>query len=403
MRRAIALATAAALAALGFVAAGSGAPKPKPALHVVLPRAGDLTLEVVKVTIPVRRKGLRFRLVDPKRKARNARIVTAVRTTHVGKSTTFRILVIARNGKRAARSAGENGPGGKHESTLHVCVDADALVDNENNDNAVVLAQLLVGFDLTRNSMFSSSSGALGATRIVPCAGPGCPHCPRKARVESATLLDLLQAIPSERDLFSGDAQKLFGSASVDLADPSIDTGHYDDGHALGWKKPDEQLKIDWKELGTSANLDPVVAEMEQTLNEGAGVPTTTTATTTTAPTTTAPVACTAIAEPALVTQASNVTYTFEPAQLRPAKVGQTYITTVTVSGGKGPYAWGVADPNKWAPGIPPPVGGTRVVGPSITIRGTPTQAGDFTAGLDVFDQGNGAGAAVHYTLRVCP
>jgi hypothetical protein len=51
-------------------------------------------------------------------------------------------------------------------------------------------------------------------------------------------------------------------------------------------------------------------------------------------------------------------------------------------------------------PGISSLVARGRVAGASLTISGRPTAPGDYQVGLNVFDQGDGAG--VHYGIHVC-
>ena len=77
--------------------------------------------------------------------------------------------------------------------------------------------------------------------------------------------------------------------------------------------------------------------------------------------------------------------------------VGEAYSATIVADGGVPPYSWVVAG-GALPPGLSLPVSGT----PSVTIGGTPSTAGTFTATVAVFDSDNRSTEA-SFTFVIAP
>jgi hypothetical protein len=251
------------------------------------------------------------------------------------------------------------------------------------------------------------------------------PHCDTCGKLESELLVnadtspkrtaldDAITKIAEAKDL--GPAWNPFTAGALD----GIDSGQYDDGHALGWKlkgvnnggwvqdvvdllkapagQPVVSLVDDiFKEAGLTLTTPPPPTTPTPT----APVPTVPTPTTP-APPTPAPCVNPASNPPATVVGATNY-FTFTPPNmfLPVATVGKAYSVTFTGSGGQSPYLWDVYDPRTIPSGL---TVANRTEGASVSISGTPKQDGDYTFAM-VFREktGNQNAATIYHTLHVC-
>jgi hypothetical protein len=91
------------------------------------------------------------------------------------------------------------------------------------------------------------------------------------------------------------------------------------------------------------------------------------------------------------------------PDGLAPGRVGRAYEALVTVSNNRTPLGGGAIT----AGALPPGIAIDRAVnGASLPLRGTPTQAGDFSFELTLWCYGTnfpGQTAAKKYVMRILP
>lgn len=114
---------------------------------------------------------------------------------------------------------------------------------------------------------------AVAILGLVLFAAPQSNACSTHGYVRASTLNDLFSGVANSDNglVFEAPNSNGDGSGGTNLSDPNLDTGHYDDGHAFGWKMKG-QNNDNWTQLTTGANaqaqLDDIIASIEQGLSE---------------------------------------------------------------------------------------------------------------------------------------
>jgi hypothetical protein len=226
----VAIGAAAAVATLALPA-GAGAVA-KPRLELLLPARGhvtiDLTTTMVRRSPSARPPKLRLRAQRPRALPKSVRVLWATRMIPRRRTVTYATLLLAIN--KASRIA-------------HAAQDGDT--------------------DLERFLFFLSGGVDPGEHRIVNRshhqAVVNAGNAPRRV------LTDLFEGV---KNSFPAAEYPLFGAAAPPEVDRNIDTGHYDDGHAFGWKpgRQDDTWNALTRSLSTRADMDDVVAQIESNL-----------------------------------------------------------------------------------------------------------------------------------------
>lgn len=120
------------------------------------------------------------------------------------------------------------------------------------------------------------------AVGIIFFAAPKSDACSTHGYVRASTLNDLFQGVSDSSNELAFEAPSgTQGQGGGNLSDPNLDTGHYDDGHAFGWKmkghKNSSGTDGGWDTVsifgGTGVEsaqtqLDDIIASIEQSLSE---------------------------------------------------------------------------------------------------------------------------------------
>jgi hypothetical protein len=206
----------------------SGAAK-HPRLSAYLPDPGHVTLQAVELKVtgkPARALPRHVRLGFVKRGSLppSVRVLTATRAFGRSKATVYAALVIVVNkaGAAGARAANDE----SEEPTL-----LDMILDRRRTP-CRHCHQSLTPLEYERK-------------------GGMCNCYVRVKRLRQAAAVNADAATSSRQlgtltDLFKGDFTEA-GDPKPVFNEPSLDTGHYDDGHAFGWnvKKEPEIIKVE--------------------------------------------------------------------------------------------------------------------------------------------------------------
>jgi hypothetical protein len=212
-------------------------------LRVVLPAPGGVTVTTVKETVrgPARMPK-RLRLLPQKVRSlpSSVRVMYARRTVRKRKSTTYLLTLIAINvASRSATASGDTPP--EPRSDLLSSSGGEKLSD-------FATYYLFFGGPLAAEEVqkYSKQGDLYVSGDMFSASNPQAPAAP---------------------DLWSGARDTLDGNHDGKL-DPSVDTGHYDDGHAFGWSiKSNADERKTWGELAKSG-FDSLEAQLEQNLND---------------------------------------------------------------------------------------------------------------------------------------
>jgi hypothetical protein len=224
--------------------AHSGARSAKPSLLVPLPAPGHVTIETLTIKLTGRGRGRlpgRLRLSAPKVRSlpSSVRILYARRTIRSRRATTYRLVLLAinvasRHSIRKARAAGSGSqPAGGHLLA--------------GGSGATVLSD--------EATLFLFMGAPLAALEVQT----------QYEKQEHQDSLDIATSwrnadlgTPALGDLISGAVKPVLGANNQD---PKLDTGHYDDGHAFGWRPQGEKRAL--HDI-TNANLDRLAADLER-------------------------------------------------------------------------------------------------------------------------------------------
>lgn len=213
------------VAGLGFAALSSpSAPAAKrspraPKLTIALPSAGHISVTALRVTLRARRgrtlprRRLAFRAPRARSLPPSVRLLSLTRSVRTRRSVRHLALVLAIRKKRAAASGA-------------------VAAQNEGKRGFVAL---------------SFETGLSGVTECRGCEdlsrdlGPTgfCRGCTEGAEIQATLDADKERS----RDLFELVKQLEDDWPAKAAQDPSLDTGHYDDGHAFGWKVRGERAE----------------------------------------------------------------------------------------------------------------------------------------------------------------
>ncbi|HEV7846062.1 MAG TPA: hypothetical protein VGO83_07405 [Thermoleophilaceae bacterium] len=222
----LAIAAAAALAALALPTGADAAAKPR--LKLLLPSPGQITLDLT--TFTVRRAGtgrparLRLHARGAKALPPSVRVLWATRVIPRRRTVTYATLLLAirKASKRAHAAQAEE-------------------------------------IDLERLVFFLNGGVDPGEHRIVN--RPNHRAAVNAGNASRPVLHDLFEAVKGS----FGDA---FEPGPHPGVDRFVETGHYDDGHAFGWKpaRQDDAWSALTRSLSTRADMDEVVAQIESNL-----------------------------------------------------------------------------------------------------------------------------------------
>jgi hypothetical protein len=219
-RKVLPLAAVVVLVLLASSADGAHAAK-RHELSLFAPDPGHVTVEAVELKVtgkPARKLPRHVRIGFVKRGSLppSLRVLTVTRAFKSGKGMTYAAAIIAVNraGAAGARAAADD--------------DEPTLLD--------------LVFDKRRSTC--QNCGHTLTPGEYDFNGGFCPCRMRARKVQQATAVNVDAGASSGKlhDLFKadfsrgGDTVQVFGDPqSGKSADPSLDTGHYDDGHAFGW------------------------------------------------------------------------------------------------------------------------------------------------------------------------
>jgi hypothetical protein len=214
------------LAALAAAAPAGAEAARKPDARIAVPRpaAGTLALAAVTVTVKARRGAasprLRLRFPKAAQLPPSVRILWAKRRVRRGRRTTFHLLFLS----------------------INVATPPTARAAQVDLHDFVVIY-------LTRGGLRPEYRPTydLAAPDYSMMSGP------QQSALEAVV----------ERNWQTADGESAFAATP---ANPTLDTGHYDDGHAFGWN-PQGQTAA-WTSLTEFGNkqLDQVIAEIEASL-----------------------------------------------------------------------------------------------------------------------------------------
>jgi hypothetical protein len=230
--------------------AHSGARSVTPSLLVPLPAPGHVTIETLTIRVTGKRLGrlparLRLRAPTVRSLPRSVRILYARRTTRTKHTITYRLVLLAinvaaRQGTRQARAAQDSSP----PPDGHLLGRAP-LGFNSGGAKLNVFAGRNSGRPDTAQDSTEWNEILDGARLRNQMAASSW----RNADVGSAGRGHLI--VEAVKPVLGGGTNP----------EPRLDTGHYDDGHAFGWRPEGEKQAL--HEI-TNANLDRLVADLER-------------------------------------------------------------------------------------------------------------------------------------------
>ncbi len=227
--------------------AGSAKLKPAGRILVRLPKPGHVSFTVVKLRLKghaaaVAPKRLKLALGNARR-FRTAQILAAVKSRKTRTGATYTIILVVLNGRRLRTLAGPAGA----SADLERPVGGVTFVDPWSEFTLLVTGKTVD--QIENEDLKDANMRALAAL------------AESRARAEAEDVLDLP---PVWNPVAKPTA----------LNEPGVETGHYDDGHSLGWKKADKAWWAPAAEL-ISEPLSAPAATIEadtQKLYEVAGV-----------------------------------------------------------------------------------------------------------------------------------
>jgi hypothetical protein len=165
------------------------------------------------------------------------------RTESTASATTFRLFLVVVDAAAAKRHTQDEVPV-QHTQYRHWCSGAPPETNLVNGH----LVPIAVG-DLL-DDVFPSTQRV--AWREFTTGR--CPFCGKDvAEIQESALVDLGTATEANLRDWVAEAEKIW-TGEVDSAASGVDTRHYDDGHASGWKpKHDEVFKIDYQAIERAA------------------------------------------------------------------------------------------------------------------------------------------------------
>ena len=203
---------------------------------ILIPAPGHVTLESISATVrhpsrAVRRSGLlNPRYLHLSSLPPSVRIVYLRRTFRKPGSvkTVLLLLVINRASPKGAARAAGNGP----PQLVQV------PPQGEPADAALRLVELFAGFandTAVYDQVHTEEPAPVG---LLAAGNLDLFKAPKQVRQAKGVISDLFNGhAPSAADLASLSNEN--GSSN-----PELDTGHYDDGHAFGWKAPDKSAIV---------------------------------------------------------------------------------------------------------------------------------------------------------------
>ena len=118
---------------------------------------------------------------------------------------------------------------------------------------------------------------AVVALGLMLLAAPTTNACSTHGYVRASTLNDLFQGVANQDNGIQFEAPwgtqgDVADGYASNLSDPHLDTAHYDDGHAFGWKMKGVNGS-NWTTVHTSdgsadQEIDSIIAQIESQLSE---------------------------------------------------------------------------------------------------------------------------------------
>lgn len=239
----------------------AGAP-PAPArragqsLRILLPARGHVTLETLSVTVKgahgrsLPRK-LRFAPRGLAQLPPSVRIVVARRTIHGRKSTRYVALLLVINvaDRKTSRAVPRQAPGDEQ------------LLGGETPTRLDQLATYLLFMGAPNLAIEEQREQDAKDSKLIRDA-----YYSTHARADRNADLGAAGDGPYQAELAS-----MLGSSKTEPLDPSVDTGHYDDGHAFGWgvntKREEAQLMRDAFEASVQDLIDTIEHDLGADVN----------------------------------------------------------------------------------------------------------------------------------------
>lgn len=227
-----------AVVAVGTAGAANQTQKPSGRIVLTAPKPGGVTVALAKIQLRGRaaaRAPKRLKLSFGNGKQfRNAVVLAAVRSAKTRSRATYTILLVGLNGGRTRSLAGA----GWTERAAGNPVELRGPLDE-----FVLLMTGKTFFDHYLDDDYDNRSLRYAAASFPPNGG---------------------------RPVNLDDLDEILGTTVFDpvdhpgaLADPSVDTGHYDDGHAFGWRKNDRAWTSKWQTLVTEDDVTELQEDVE--------------------------------------------------------------------------------------------------------------------------------------------
>jgi hypothetical protein len=232
-------------------------------LNVRIPAPGHVAVETLKVTVKGKGRRLSARLrLRPKKLSSlppSVRVLYARRKIRRKHSTTYALALLSVNvaGAQAKTSALAQAGGEQHEGQL---LNGSKGAFHGFGPDATMA--LFFGSPLAAEFLQQEEDDSYDAEQL---------RLRTLLRTTSAANADL--ASPAQAQKIGQTLNELFSGAKGDLVfgdnqqDPTLDTGHYDDGHAFGWNvKTSEDEKKVFSDLGAFTNnqLSALIANIER-------------------------------------------------------------------------------------------------------------------------------------------
>ena len=236
----------AVLALAGVLASSASAAKPPPlTLNVPLPAPGHVSIETFRLTVPSKAFPVRLALrpLDASSLPPSVRVIYGRRSIRSGSSTTYALVLLVINrapGRSLARSH----------------VDQLPMFTGEDMSFAADLA-LFFGSPAAAAYLKEEATVHVATGKPVPQA--------TRAKATLAANADLASAAQAKQAFSAFKALEFDANGELD---PGVETGHYDDGHAFGWKgsaAAERKALGDLSDLGR-ANTDALIADIERDL-----------------------------------------------------------------------------------------------------------------------------------------
>ena len=230
--------------------AHSGARSVTPSLFVPLPSPGHVTIETL--AIRVTGKGLgrlpaRLRLSAPRMRSLppSVRILYARRTTRTKPAVTYRLVLLAIN--VAARQA---------TTQARAAQDSSPPAEGHLLDPNPLLR---FNFPTAKLNVFAGRNSGRTSEQDIKFFNEMFDGVRLHERASASSWRNVDLDFAGVAHLTLEDVKPVLGGPNN--PEPKLDTGHYDDGHAFGWRPQGEKQAL--HDL-TNANVDQLIVDLER-------------------------------------------------------------------------------------------------------------------------------------------